>query len=155
MKISTRSRYGLRALIAIARSSGSATSEQIAKRENVSKKYLDEILRTLRQEGVLKGTRGPHGGYSLAVDPNDVSVLRLIEVLEGSIGLVECVDEPDVCSRSPDCPTRPLWTAATENLRDTFRGMTLSSFLGCEAEECCGPQLPLVDMSCPDAEAAD
>jgi len=142
MKLSTRSRYGLRALIAVSRSREPwVTGESLACGEEVSKKYLDEILRTLRRGGFLDSHRGRQGGYSLARSPRSINLLEIIDALEGSTDLVPCVDSPTTCERSPECPTRRVWVKATEGMRDVFREMTLASFLECPDEECAGPVL--------------
>lgn len=148
MKLSTRSRYGLRALVAVARSPESlVTAEMLAEGEDVSKRYLDEILRTLRQSGFLSSLRGRKGGYTLARAPEEINLLDIIDSLEGSTELVPCVDDPQICDRSPDCPTRPIWTAATAQLRDVFGAMNLSAFLECPEESCGGSTLLQLDAS--------
>ena len=142
MKLSTRSRYGLRALVAVARSPESlVTAELLAEGEEVSKRYLDEILRTLRKSGFLTSLRGRKGGYTLARSPEEINLLDIVDALEGSTELVPCVDEPEICNRSPDCPTRPIWTSATAQLREVFGAMTLAAFLECPDESCAGPTL--------------
>jgi Rrf2 family protein len=146
MKLSTRSRYGLRALVAVARAKDPwITGEHLAADEEISKKYLDEILRTLRQSGFLESHRGRQGGYSLARRADAINLLEIIDALEGSTDLVHCVDDADSCERSPECPTRRVWVTATERMRDVFRDMTLASFLECPDEECKGPVLLNVD----------
>lgn len=113
----------------------------LAEGEDVSKRYLDEILRTLRKRGFLRSLRGRKGGYTLARSPDEINLLDIVDSLEGSTELVPCVDEPGICNRSPDCPTRPIWTAATEQLREVFGKMNLSSFLECPDESGAGPTL--------------
>jgi Rrf2 family protein len=148
----------LRALVAVARSPDSwVTAEMLADEEEVSKRYLDEILRTLRKSGFLNSMRGRKGGYTLARSPEEINLLEIIDSLEGSTELVPCVDEPEICNRSPDCPTRPIWSAATEQLRNVFSGMSLAAFLECPDETCPGPTLLEVDrgeVSSPSAEKA-
>jgi Rrf2 family iron-sulfur cluster assembly transcriptional regulator len=154
VKLSTRSRYGLRALVAVARSPESlVTAEILADGEEVSKRYLDEILRTLRKSGFLKSSRGRKGGYTLARSPEEINLLDIVDALEGSTELVPCVDDAEICNRSPDCPTRPIWTAATAQLREVFSGMNLAAFLECPDEKCAGPTL--LQLSVPPHEPSE
>lgn len=127
MRISTRSRYGLRALVSIARSDHTpVTADTLAACEDVSKKYLDRLLGMLRRAGLVNGTKGTGGGYTLAFPPERISVWDVVSVLEDDPCLVPCIDDPTVCSKSDSCPARHVWIAAAEAVKNTLCGMTLA-----------------------------
>ena len=127
MRLSTRARYGLRAMTAIARHSGTfITSEIVAGEEDVSKKYLDSILARLREAGLLEAARGAHGGYRLARPAGAVTAADVVEALEGRIAIVPCVEDASECARSPRCTTREVWRAASDAVRDVLAGLTLA-----------------------------
>ena len=140
MKLSTRSRYGLRALIAVARSHDRwVTGERLAVGEDVSKKYLDEILRTLRRSGFLESHRGRQGGYSLARDPQRITVAAMISVLDGPIAVTECIeDTPGECSQESVCRLRGNWQRINHAVRQALESISLA--------ELTHPQAPLVQL---------
>ena len=127
MRLSTRSRYGLRAAIMIARRQDAfTTSELIASEEEVSKKYLDAILGDLREGGILEAVRGVRGGYSLARSPSEISAAEVVEALEGTIALVSCVEEASKCERASRCPTRRVWCVASQAVREVLSKLMLA-----------------------------
>lgn len=127
MKLSTRARYGLRAMTAIARRPGTfVTSEIVAGEEDVSKKYLDSILARLREVRLLEAARGAHGGYRLARPAEAVTAADVVEALEGRIAIVPCVEDASECARSPRCTTREVWRAASGAVREVLAGLTLA-----------------------------
>ena len=127
MRLSTRTRYGLRAMIHIARNwEEPVTSEAIATIESVSKKYLDTILRTLRGAGLLKALKGQGGGYVLARPPWEISARDVACVLEGGLEVIPCVDNPGECSKAANCPTREVWRSASAAMSDTLGKVTLA-----------------------------
>ena len=140
MRLSTRARYGLRALVSIARRPGApSTSEAIAGTEDVSKKYLDEILGRLRAAGFLKSVRGANGGYLLASPPREILVGGVVEALEGGLAVVPCVEDASGCARAASCPTRPIWCAVSRNVREALNKTTLADLAGSvPAEEAAG-----------------
>jgi Rrf2 family iron-sulfur cluster assembly transcriptional regulator len=127
MRLSTRSRYGLRAMIAIARRRGEhVTGGALARETGISKKYLDSILHRLREAGFLSASRGAKGGYALARPAEEMSAADLVGTLE-EIALVPCVTRPDRCKRSGTCPTLVVWRAASEAVRSVLSNLTLSA----------------------------
>ncbi len=131
MRLSTRSRYGLRALTALAAHelAEGRCAREIADEEELSKKYLESILAQLRTAGFVRSVRGAHGGYVLARDPKDVTVADVIRVLEGTLAFVECVDDAEYCQRSKGCVTRYIWVEAEKALTDCFEGITIQSLV--------------------------
>jgi Rrf2 family protein len=113
-------------MVAIARRrSGLTTSDEIARQEAVSKKYLDSILGRLRKAGLLEATRGSKGGYRLTRAPSAISAAEVIEAVGEGTGLVSCVKDGAACRRAPRCPTREVWCAASEAVRGVLEGMSL------------------------------
>ena len=131
MKISTKGRYGLRTLmdIAVHQANGPVNLNDIAERQGISAKYLWQIVNLLKTAGFVRGTRGPKGGYVLVRPPSEITLLDVIQILEGPVTLVECVDDPDLCSRVGDCVAHSVWTEVSLAIRDALRTVTLSEIL--------------------------
>ncbi len=133
MRLSTRSRYGLRAMKRIAMAGGGpVTGEQIASLEDVSKKYLDAILGRLRQAGLLDGYKGQGGGYVLSRPAESIKAHEVVAALEGDLGLVPCVHDPLACEKSDRCATRKLWLTASVAVEDALSGVTISDLVKAE-----------------------
>lgn len=116
MQLSTRARYGFRAMMELAarHGQGAVPLKEVARCQDISLKYLEQLFARLRAAGLVKGVRGTGGGYLLARRPADIKLAEIFHVLEGSTALVECVDRPEVCDQADRCVTRELWT----DLRD-------------------------------------
>ncbi|MDD5305727.1 MAG: Rrf2 family transcriptional regulator [Deltaproteobacteria bacterium] len=111
MKLSTRGRYGLRAMIELAKrhGSGPVLTNTISETQGISTKYLHALLNTLRAAGLVRSIRGAKGGFVLAREPSDIDIKEIVVALEGSLGIVDCVQTPDLCGKNKDCPARRLW----------------------------------------------
>lgn len=131
MRLSTRSRYGVRALTALAGREvpDGRCAREIADEEELSKKYLESILAQLRTAGFVRSVRGAHGGYILARPAEDITVGDVVRALEGSLALVECSDDPQYCDRHESCVTRDVWVAAERALNETLDGITISALV--------------------------
>ncbi len=131
MKISTKGRYGLRTLmdIALHQAQGPVNLGEIAKRQSISAKYLWQIVNLLKTAGFVRGTRGPKGGYILARHPDAITLLDIVEILEGPVTLVECVDDAKFCIRSERCVAHSIWEEASETIRGALRKITLAEIL--------------------------
>ncbi len=127
MKLSTKGRYGTRALIELAAesSAGPVFVKRIAQDQEISEKYLEKIFSILKAAGIIKGQRGANGGYILARDPADITVLEIIEALEGSVAPVDCVDDVNLCKRVKFCVTRDVWVRVKDAITNTLRSITL------------------------------
>lgn len=128
MKLSTRSRYGVRFMTALACECGdkSLLLKDIAAGEEISGKYLSLIVIPLRAAGLIKSLRGAHGGYSLARSPRDITLCDIVEALEGETCLVRCVKEPTACNRATTCPTRDIWSVLGDRIRETLKSVTIA-----------------------------
>lgn len=135
MKLSTKGRYGLRAMLdlAIGQDHGPITTRSIAKRQNISERYLEQLLIPLKTAGLVKSIRGSQGGYMLGRSPEKITVGDIIRILEGPIAPVECVNEvnPEECNRADYCVTRIIWA----KVRDAITGVLDSYSLADLAEE--------------------
>lgn len=128
MKISTRARYGMRAMLDIAAHDGGGLVllKDIAARQDVSKRYLEHMMTQLRNRGLVLSERGASGGYRLARDPEDIRLDEIFEALEGDIAPVECVRDSTVCGRADDCVTRELWCEVADAMRSVLGKKTLA-----------------------------
>jgi len=130
MKLSTRTRYGLRALAELALLSdngGPVGMRQIAKHQAISKKYLENIFTDLRTAGFIRTVRGASGGYALAVPPEQLRVDKVVSALEGGLELVCCVDHAgDSCSRAGKCAAHDLWQELSDTIIKTLSKYTLA-----------------------------
>ena len=131
MRISTRSRYGIRALLDIARHSaeGPVRLREIARRQDVSLSYLEHIVGPLVSGGVLRSTRGVYGGVSLVRQPEDISVAEVFALLEGRLAAVDCVTDPGVCPRSGSCATHRLWVEMADAMNAVLDSRTLADLM--------------------------
>ena len=132
MKISTKGRYALRMMLDMAQNqrTGPVALKDIAERQNVSKKYLEQIALILSQEGVLQGTRGHQGGYRLIADPKKCTVYDILVAVEGSMHPVACLDHtPNDCERCNGCETLFIWEGLDKVIQEYLRSMTLQDVL--------------------------
>jgi Rrf2 family protein len=127
MRISTKGRYGMRAMVdlAIHYGEGQILLKDIAKRQQLSERYLEQLILTLKSAGMVKSTRGAHGGFKLAKPPNEIKLSEIFQTLEGPLGLVECVEDPMSCSRVDSCVTRDIWLEMKEGLVSILDSKTL------------------------------
>jgi Rrf2 family protein len=131
MKLSTRVRYGARALCVLARSypSPAVSLTVIARREGVSVKYLEQIMMPLRSAGLVIANAGAKGGYTLTRTPNRIRMSEVYAALDGSGALVPCVSNPDHCPRLKKCPTQPLWAAVDRAIQRELHRTRLSDLV--------------------------
>lgn len=131
MKISTKGRYGLRTLmdVAVHQMDGPVNLHDIAERQGISSKYLWQIVNLLKTAGLVRGMRGPKGGYVLLRAPEAITLLDVIQILEGPISLVECVDDPTYCDRTRNCVAHSVWSEVSQAVRDALARVTLAEIL--------------------------
>jgi len=132
MKISTKGRYALRMLLDLAerKDEGFIALKDIAERQGISKKYLEQIVTLLNSSDMLRTNRGYQGGYMLARAPEQYTVGQVLKITEGSLCPVACMeDEPNVCGRSGFCKTLPVWRGLERVINDYLDNITLQSIL--------------------------
>jgi Rrf2 family protein len=131
MKISTKIRYGARAMLELASHYGEGPIElkEIAKKENISLKYLEQVINPLRGAGLVKAVRGSKGGYSLAKPPSEICLYDVVETLEGPLNLLECLRDSKVCQKVPSCVTRDIWREVSEAISKIFYSITLEDMV--------------------------
>ena len=137
MKISTKGRYALRMLIDLAehRNDGYVALKDIAARQNISKKYLEQIVPVFNKSNILKTNRGFQGGYQLARSPEKYTVGEILRLTEGSLAPVACLDnDPNQCERSGDCITLPVWQGLYKVINEYLDGITLQDILDQQRE---------------------
>ncbi len=127
MKLSTRSRYGARILVDLARhkDQGPVQIGEISKRQDISVKYLEQLIRPLKKANLVTSVRGPKGGHLLAEKPENISLGQVVRLFEGQPDLVECVRFPEKCAMSDDCQVRLAWRDATEVLYEKLDSTTI------------------------------
>lgn len=127
MKISTRGRYGIRMMLSLALNyeKGTLPLKAIAKDQNISEKYLEQIINPLTKSGLVKSFRGAQGGYTLTRSPKEITVGEILYVLEGSLSPVGCVDDQGTCSNADSCVSLSLWRKMKEALDSVVDHVTL------------------------------
>lgn len=133
MKISTKGRYGLRILLDLALHTEEKPRmlRDIAESQEISEKYLSRLIIELRQANLVQSVRGAKGGYRIARAPSDITVLEVVEVMEGSLGIVECVgcEKEKECDRSHVCAAREMWEGVNNSLRTALAHVSLQSII--------------------------
>ena len=131
MKLSTRSRYGTRILVDIAthHAQGPVQIGDISKRQKISVKYLEQLIRPLRKEEIVSSIRGPKGGYILSKKPAEITLGYIVRLFEGQSDLTECISDPEVCPMSVDCRVRLAWKDATDALCEKLDATTIADLI--------------------------
>ena len=132
MKISTKGRYALRMMLDLAmhKNEGYVALKDIAERQNVSKKYLEQIVPLMNKSGFLRTNRGYQGGYMLAKSADEYTVGDILRVTEGSIAPVSCLDyEPIECPRADECMTLDVWKGLYKVITQYLDGITLQDII--------------------------
>jgi len=137
MKISTKIRYGARAMVELASHYGEGPIElkEIAKRENISLKYLEQVINPLRADGLVKAIRGAKGGYSLAKPPSEICLYDVIETLEGPLNLLDCLHDTKACQKVSSCVTREIWKEVSDAMSKIFYSVTLEDMVNRKREK--------------------
>ena len=131
MKLSTRTRYGIRAILELAENYGNGPLQLriIARDQGVSVKYLEQLMAMLKAAGIVRSVRGSKGGYILAKSPGQVKVSECFQCLEGSLITTECVEDESFCERTNDCIARQVWTEVQEAVMGVLQSMTLQDLV--------------------------
>lgn len=131
MKLSTRGSYGTRAMLELAlhADEGPMQLKEIARNQAVSERYLEQLVIALKVAGLVKSTRGAKGGFVLARHPSEIKLSDVVQVLEGSLAPMACIDEPGVCDRALNCVTRDLWTEMKVAMVGVLENTTLQDLV--------------------------
>jgi len=132
MKLSTRGRYGTRLMLELAKSygKGPVSMSEIAKRQDIPLKYLEQLVIPLKKARLIDSVRGPKGGHMLSRPPGEVNLWELLNILESKFTLVDCADDGESgCEHIVDCPLRLVWGKAYETLMKQFQETTLKDVL--------------------------
>lgn len=132
MKISTKGRYAMRMMIDLGqhRADGYIALKDVARRQNISKKYLEQIVPLLNKAELLRTNRGYQGGYALSKEPEKYTVGEILRVTEGSLAPVSCLQyEKNDCPRRADCATLPIWEGLYKVITDYLDGITLADVI--------------------------
>ena len=131
MKLSTRTRYAVRAIIELAQNGNNKPLQLkiIAQRQDISVKYLEQLMAILRSSGFVRSIRGSKGGYMLAKAPNQIKLNEVLHRLEGTVTTVECVENEDYCLRSADCASRYLWMQVEQAVEKVLEAITLQDLV--------------------------
>jgi Rrf2 family transcriptional regulator, cysteine metabolism repressor len=131
MKLSTKARYGLRAILDLAMHTGNrpVLVQSIADRQRLSKKYLENLLTTMKSAGLVQSVRGAKGGYLLAKEPEEITLEDIVTALEGQLEFTDCVREHRVCANVEMCPTHRVWAEMSDVVKKFLRERTLSELI--------------------------
>ena len=139
MKMSTKARYGLRALVDLARNSqtGPVSISSIAERQKISENYLEQLIAKLRKADIVKSVRGSQGGYVLSRDPEKITVGEVLRTLEGDLSPVECplINEEIDCNDEDGCVTKYVWKKVSDSINDTVDKITIGELLYTKLKE--------------------
>jgi len=133
MKLSTKGRYGLRAVLdlAVHADEEAVALSQIAERQGISMNYLEQLIAKLKKAGIVNGIRGAQGGYMLALPAEEISVGAILRALEGDLNPVDCseVNNRDTCCNSDSCVTKYVWKRISDSINDAVDGIKLSELV--------------------------
>ncbi len=131
MKLSTRSRYGVRILAELARHSDSGPVKvgKISEEQKITVKYLEQLVRPLKKAGLVESIRGPKGGHILAKRPEEITLGRVVRLLEGKSDLLDCLPYPESCNFSEGCPARKAWKEASDALYEKLDAISIADLI--------------------------
>jgi Rrf2 family protein len=137
MKVNTKVRYGLRAMLRIAEGHGGppVSISTISEEQGISGKYLEQVVSPLRRAGLVISQKGVKGGYVLARDPDQISLWEVIQALDSHPHLVECVDDPSGCRRLDGCVAHTVWKLLDERMQEFWRSFTLGGLLAAARDD--------------------
>jgi Rrf2 family protein len=137
MKLSTRGRYAVRAMVDVAmhHHETPVLLRNVAERQQISTYYLENIFVRLRAAGLVKSTRGAQGGFSLAKSPSEIQLGEIVKVLEGSMAPVGCVDDPAICERANFCAVRDIWVEMGTAMSKVLESVTLQDLVERQREK--------------------
>ncbi len=131
MKLSTKGRYASRLMLTLALHYGKrpVLLREVAEREQISEKYLGQLIAPLKAVGLIQATRGAHGGYSLSRPPEDITLAEVVRGVEGDLDIVGCVSTPEICPRVNLCVTRDIWSQMSAKMTEVLESITLGDMI--------------------------
>jgi len=129
MKISNKSRYGLRAMVYLAKNKKICSIKEISQKENIPFDFLEKIVSKLEKEGLVKSQRGAQGGYFLACPPQEISLGKILKTLEGTIFSISCRKDPFSQRKKKKCPIKKVWEKIQNILTSTLDSITLADII--------------------------
>ncbi|PSJ31745.1 AsnC family transcriptional regulator [Peptostreptococcus russellii] len=131
MKLSTKGKYGLKAMFELALSSNGEpiSLKHIAKEQGISDQYLEQIFSLLKKAGLVKSVRGAQGGYYISKDLNEITVADILRVLEGDMAFTECLLDKDACENFDSCSTRYVWAKIKESIEKVTQSISLQDMI--------------------------
>ena len=131
MKLSTKSRYGTRILLELARhqDKGPLSNGMISKIQNIPVKYLEQLVRILKQAQLVTSVRGPKGGHAIAMAPEKITLGQIVRLFETQTDLVVCISSPDQCDMADDCKVRLAWQEATQAMFEKLDGISIADLM--------------------------
>jgi Rrf2 family transcriptional regulator, iron-sulfur cluster assembly transcription factor len=131
MKLTTKTRYGVRLLVDIAlnQHQGAVQMSDISVRQDISIKYLEQIIRPLKRANLITSIRGPKGGHILAKKPEKITLGRITRLFESPSDLVACLSDPHKCSKTKECAVRHAWLSATQALFEKLDAITIADLM--------------------------
>ncbi|MBW2568385.1 MAG: Rrf2 family transcriptional regulator [Deltaproteobacteria bacterium] len=131
MRLSTKARYGARAMldIAINYEKGPVSLKALAQRQHVSVKYMEQLIPLLKLAGLVRSVRGAGGGYTLSKDAHLINLRDIIDALEGSMFPVDCLDNPETCDRTEKCVTHEIWKEIQDSINNKMESLTLADMV--------------------------
>ena len=137
MKLSTKGRYAARLMLDLAANydKGSIYLKDIARRQEISEKYLGHLTPLLKTAGLINSSRGAHGGYTLSRPPQEISLREVVLAVEGNLTLTECVATPKICHRVKVCVTRDIWSRLSEKMLELLESTTLQDMVNMQSQK--------------------
>lgn len=140
LKLSTKGRYGVRLMIDLAQAFGKGpiALSEVAKRQEISEKYLEHLIVPLKRAKLIRSSRGARGGYLLIRPPDRITLKEIVTAVEGPVCIVECTQRPTICKRSKNCLTREVWKELSVKISEMLSSLTLQKLIekkSCREEE--------------------
>ena len=137
MQLTTKARYVIRALIdlAIFSQDGPVLVKDIAQRQGMSARYLEQLLLAPKAAGMIRSTRGAHGGFTLTRAPSEITLREIVQIMEGSISPTECADDPGICPSSSSCVTHEIWVRIKKATDEILESTTLEDLVDRQHEK--------------------
>ncbi|MBC2577566.1 Rrf2 family transcriptional regulator [Peptostreptococcus russellii] len=131
MKLSTKGKYGLKAMFELALSSNGepVSLKYIAKKQGISDQYLEQIFSILKKAGLVKSVRGAQGGYYISKEASEITVADILKVLEGDMAFTECLLDKDLCENFDSCATKYVWAKIKESIEEVTNSISLQDMI--------------------------